>query len=197
MGAKRDRFRERGKESKKNDQKRRLFSLLPFFMSFFRAFLYFLTRQSLPFLFLTNSKFSLHFAKRFSLRVHTTPRRERYLETQTLQSSHTRINTHAHIKKVRITFSLSLSLSFSFSLHSVLLFFSSATTERDDDDDDSMSLARPHQPFPEIQIIIIPRKRRKRRTRHVEREDTERAIISLHVSFCLRLSLSLCRFSEY
>jgi len=90
LGAKRDRFRERGKESKKNDQKRRLFSLLPFFMSFFRAFLYFLTRQSvisrqsLPFLFLTNSKFSLHFAKRFSLRVHTTPRRERYLETQTL-----------------------------------------------------------------------------------------------------------------
>jgi len=60
LGAKRDRFRERGKESKKNDQKRRLFSLLPFFMSFFRAFLYFLTRQSLPFLFLTNSKFSLH-----------------------------------------------------------------------------------------------------------------------------------------
>jgi hypothetical protein len=58
LGAKRDRFRERGKESKKNDhQKRRLFSLLPFFMSFFRAFLYFLTRQSvisrqsLPFLF--------------------------------------------------------------------------------------------------------------------------------------------------
>lgn len=39
LGAKRDRFRERGKESKKNHQKRRLFSLLPFFMSFFRAFL--------------------------------------------------------------------------------------------------------------------------------------------------------------
>ena len=121
-----------------------------------------------------------------------------FRDTNTPELAHAHTHTHTHKKKGTNTFlSLYPSLSLSFSLHSVLLFFSSATTERDDDDDDSMSLARPHQPFGKFKSSS------SRGGNEEKEEDTERAILSLYMSFCLRLSLSLClsvsfcRFSEY
>ena len=206
FGSKKRQISRERKESKKNDQKRRLFSLLPFFTCFFSCFPLFLTRQSvisrqsLPFLFLTNSRVFASLRKALLVACAHTAQRAIFRDTNTPELAHAHKYTHTHKKGTNNFLSLFIPLSLSLFL-SIRCFSSSRVQrQRDDDDDDSMSLARPHQPFGKFKSSSS-RGNEEKEERDTSNEKTQSAQISLHVSFCLFfslcLSVSFCRFSEY
>ena len=206
MGAKRDRFRERGKRAKKTTKKEDFFLFCLFSRAFFRAFLCFLTRQSvisrqsLPFLFLTNSRVFSSLRKALLVACAHTAQRAIFRDTNTPELAHAHKYTHTHKKGTNNFLSLFIPLSLSLFL-SIRCFSSSRVQrQRDDDDDDSMSLARPHQPFGKFKSSSS-RGNEEKEERDTSNEKTQSAQISLHVSFCLFfslcLSVSFCRFSEY